>query len=63
MCLKSRIERLEKKLPKDDLKINVTYSSGGCPSPEEKARIRAADPDNEYIWICNCPNCRGDNGR
>jgi len=62
MFLKSRVERLER-ADRGDVKINVSCSEGGCPTPEEKARIRAANPNKTYIWVCSCPNCRGDNGR
>ena len=35
--LRSRLDRIEKRLPKDDVKIVVTKSDGHCPASEEKA--------------------------
>lgn len=54
--LHSRISKAEKKLPKEKIKIVVTKSEGGCPTPEEKARINAAS-GIKHIWVCDCPNC------
>jgi len=58
MNLRARLDRVEKKLlPAPEVEITVTKGEGGCPPPEEKARIRAANPDTQYIWICDCKIC------
>jgi len=57
MNLKSRLDRVEKRLPKPEIKIIVTKGERLCPTQSEKERIRAKNPDKKFIYICNCPNC------
>lgn len=57
MSLKSRLDRVERKLlPAPEVKIVVTKSNGHCPTAEEKARINAAS-GVKHIWVCHCKNC------
>jgi len=57
MTLKNRVEKLENIANPEEVKITITKGEGGCPTPEEKARIRAANPEKKFIWVCHCPNC------
>ena len=57
MFLKTRIEKLEQKLNPETVNIKVSHSEGHCPSDAERARIRAANPDKAFIYVCHCPNC------
>jgi len=57
MALKERLKRLEDKANPEEIKIIVSKGGYGCPTPKEKARIRAGNPDKTFIYVCHCPNC------
>ena len=60
MTLKTRIEKLETTANSEKINISVSHSEGPCPTPQERAKIRAANPNKKYIWVCGCENCRKD---
>lgn len=60
MTLKTRVKRLETTANPEETTINVSKSSGPCPTPQERAKIRAANPNKKFIWVCGCENCRKD---